>query len=136
MKRYKRHRAYGFFDQDIRLTKLSKLGDPLEKLNGGIDFDIFRDLMDEKFTKNVKKNIHPHPFLQRKRGKKSLFEGRFRGMFLFKFMSKEKFVVHPKILTWFMHSKIYSITKSDLKISREPKSSPNLHSNILSLVLK
>ena len=33
MKQYKRHRDYGFFDQDIRLEKLSKLGDPLEKLN-------------------------------------------------------------------------------------------------------
>ena len=32
MKKFKRHRDYGFFDQDIRLTKLSALGDPLEKL--------------------------------------------------------------------------------------------------------
>ncbi len=30
-KRYKRHRDYGFFDQDIRLSKLSELGDPLER---------------------------------------------------------------------------------------------------------
>jgi hypothetical protein len=41
MKRYKRHRDYGFFDQDIRLSKLSQLGDPLEKLNSGVDFEIF-----------------------------------------------------------------------------------------------
>ena len=41
MKRYKRHRDYGFFDQDIRLTKLSKLGDPLEKLNEGVNLEIF-----------------------------------------------------------------------------------------------
>ena len=39
-KRYKRHRDYGFFDQDIRLSKLSQLGDPLEKLKEGIDFEI------------------------------------------------------------------------------------------------
>jgi len=26
MKKYKKHRDYGFFDQDIRLTKLTKLG--------------------------------------------------------------------------------------------------------------
>jgi len=26
-KRYKPHRDYGFFDQDIRLSKLSELGD-------------------------------------------------------------------------------------------------------------
>ncbi len=36
MKKFKRHRDYGFFDQDIRLTKLSRLGNPLteeQKLN-------------------------------------------------------------------------------------------------------
>jgi len=44
-KRYKRYRDYGFFDQDIRLSKLSKLGDPLERLNQGIDFEFFRELL-------------------------------------------------------------------------------------------
>jgi transposase, IS5 family len=51
LKRYKRQRDYGFFDQDIRLNKLSKLGDPLEKLNEGIDFEIFRDLLEAKLAK-------------------------------------------------------------------------------------
>lgn len=50
MKRFKRHRDYGFFDQDIRLSKLSELGDPLEKLDSGIDFNIFRDLLEEKLS--------------------------------------------------------------------------------------
>jgi IS5 family transposase len=50
MKRFKRHRDYGFFDQDIRLSKLSKLGDPLEKLNSGVDFDIFRDLLEGRMS--------------------------------------------------------------------------------------
>lgn len=51
MKRvYKRHRDYGFFDQDIRLNKLTQLGDPLEKLNRGIDFETFRDFLEEKLT--------------------------------------------------------------------------------------
>ena len=54
MKRYKRHRDYGFFDQDIRLTKLSELGDPLEKLNAHIDFEIFRDLLETKLSKIAK----------------------------------------------------------------------------------
>ena len=45
MKKFKRHRDYGFFDQDIRLTKLSTLGDPLERLDRGIDFEIFRELL-------------------------------------------------------------------------------------------
>ena len=51
MKVYKRHRDYGFFDQDIRLSKLSQLGDPLEKLDNGIDFEIFRLLLEEKLSK-------------------------------------------------------------------------------------
>lgn len=49
-KRFKRHRDYGFFDQDIRLSKLSELGDPLEKLSLGIDFELFRDLLVSKLS--------------------------------------------------------------------------------------
>lgn len=51
MKVFKKHRDYGFFDQDIRLTKLSQLGDPLERLNKGIDFEFFRSILTEKLTK-------------------------------------------------------------------------------------
>jgi len=51
MKQFKRHRDYGFFDQDIRLSKLSKLGDPLEKLALGVDFELFRSLLEEKLVK-------------------------------------------------------------------------------------
>lgn len=54
MKKFKRHRDYGFFDQDIRLTKLSELGDPLEKLNNHIDFELFRDLLETKLSKLAK----------------------------------------------------------------------------------
>ena len=54
MKKFKRHRDYGFFDQEIRLTKLSELGDPLEKLNAHIDFEIFRDLLETKLSKIAK----------------------------------------------------------------------------------
>lgn len=50
MKRFKRHKDYGFFDQDIRLSKLSQLGDPLEKLSQGIDFELFRNLLEERLT--------------------------------------------------------------------------------------
>ena len=35
MKTFKRHKDYDFWDQDFRLSKLSKLGDPLERLNNG-----------------------------------------------------------------------------------------------------
>ena len=55
MKAFKKHRDYGFFDQDIRLSKLSKLGDPLEKLSKGIDFDIFINILEDKLIKNAKR---------------------------------------------------------------------------------
>ena len=31
MKKYKRHKDMGLFDQDFRLSELTKLGDPLEQ---------------------------------------------------------------------------------------------------------
>jgi len=54
MKQYKRHRDYGFFDQDIRLSKLSQLGDPLERLNKGIDFEIFREILELHLIKQAR----------------------------------------------------------------------------------
>ena len=54
MKKFKRHRDYGFFDQDIRLSKLSQLGDPLEKLNAGVDFELFRSLLESSLHKQSK----------------------------------------------------------------------------------
>jgi len=51
MKSFKRHRDYGFWDQDIRLSKLSQLGDPLERLNKGVDFEMFRLFLEEKLIK-------------------------------------------------------------------------------------
>ncbi len=49
-KRFKRQRDYGFFDQDIRLSKLSKLGDPLERLLLGVNFELFRELLEDKLS--------------------------------------------------------------------------------------
>lgn len=54
MKKFKRHRDYGFFDQDIRLSKLSQLGDPLEKLKSGVDFEMFRTFLEEKLSREPK----------------------------------------------------------------------------------
>jgi IS5 family transposase len=54
MKNFKRHRDFGFFDVDIRLSKLSQLGDPLEKLSKGIDFEIFRNILVENLRKEAK----------------------------------------------------------------------------------
>lgn len=45
MKTFKRSKAIGFFDEDIRMTKLSRLGDPLERLTKGIDFERFRAVL-------------------------------------------------------------------------------------------
>jgi hypothetical protein len=45
MKTFKGHKDYGLGNQDLRLTKLSKLGDPLGRLNKSIDFEIFRRLL-------------------------------------------------------------------------------------------
>jgi len=59
--KYKRHRDYGFFDQDIRLTKLSQLGDPLERLNKGVDFELFRAVLEDKMTIQSKNNAGGRP---------------------------------------------------------------------------
>jgi IS5 family transposase len=54
MKRFKRQRDYGFFDQDIRLSKLTQLGDPLERLAQGIDFESFRTFLEGHLIKLAK----------------------------------------------------------------------------------
>ena len=48
MNTFKRNKAIGFFDEDFRLEKLTKLGDPLVRLSIGIDFELFRSLLIEK----------------------------------------------------------------------------------------
>ena len=48
MKTFKRSKAIGLFDEDFRLEKLTRLGDPLERLRQGIDFELFRPLLLEE----------------------------------------------------------------------------------------
>lgn len=62
MKTFKRHKAIGFFDEDIRLSKLSKLGDPLEKLNEGVEFEMFRSLLEERLHVEAKNKGGRRPF--------------------------------------------------------------------------
>ena len=62
MKRFKRHRDYGFFDQDLRLSKLSQLGDPLEKLKEGINFEQFRSLLEARLTVKSKGKVGRPPY--------------------------------------------------------------------------
>jgi IS5 family transposase len=50
MKVFKRSKAIGFFDEDFRLSKLTELGDPLERLTKGIDFELFRPVLLEKLS--------------------------------------------------------------------------------------
>jgi transposase len=54
MKTFKRHKALGFWDNDLRLSKISKLGDPLERLNNGVDFELFRNLLEAELYKAPK----------------------------------------------------------------------------------
>jgi IS5 family transposase len=47
LKTFKRNKAIGFFDEDFRFAKLTKLGDPLERLVQGVDFELFRPLLEQ-----------------------------------------------------------------------------------------
>ena len=44
----------GFWDESLRLEKLSKLGDSLERLNEVIDWEIFRPILNGAFKKEAK----------------------------------------------------------------------------------
>ena len=44
----------GFWDESLRLEKLSKLGDSLERLNEVIDWEIFRPILNRAFRKEAK----------------------------------------------------------------------------------
>ena len=46
----------GFFDFDIRLSRIDKAGDPLVKLNKAVDQEIFRPALEEAKKKPVKSN--------------------------------------------------------------------------------
>lgn len=44
----------GFWDESLRLEKLSELGDSLERLNNAINWEIFRPTLNKVFTKQAK----------------------------------------------------------------------------------
>lgn len=48
-------KSRGLFDEQIRLEKLSKKQDPLEKLNSHIDFEYFRKPLEKALSKNADK---------------------------------------------------------------------------------
>ncbi|MFT5983895.1 MAG: hypothetical protein ACI9RM_002352 [Ulvibacter sp.] len=43
------------FDQDIRLSGLSKLGGPIERLAERVDFGCFRKLLETNLSKKIKR---------------------------------------------------------------------------------
>jgi len=49
-------KQFGFLDEDIRLEKLSNLGNPLEKLTVAVDFEMFRSLLNDIFGKDKDKS--------------------------------------------------------------------------------
>lgn len=54
MPKYKSKQTKGFFDESIRLEKLTNQNDPLVKLNEKIDFEKFRDILEEAFKQENK----------------------------------------------------------------------------------
>jgi IS5 family transposase len=44
-------KQYSFLDEDNRLDRLSKLGDPLERLTSAVDFEMFRPLLNAIYDK-------------------------------------------------------------------------------------
>jgi IS5 family transposase len=54
--KYKQTGCIGLFDKEDRSAKLSKLGNPLEKLHNVIDFEMFRPELEEKMLNHDKKS--------------------------------------------------------------------------------
>ena len=54
-------REKGFFDEDARLSELSKKGDFLEKLNSNIDWEIFREPVEKALRENDPKGPGGRP---------------------------------------------------------------------------
>lgn len=49
----------GFFDFESRLYKIDKNGDPLTKINGAVDWEIFRPALEKARDKSCKSNVGP-----------------------------------------------------------------------------
>lgn len=52
---------FGFFDESKNLEKLSKLGDPLERLNKAVNWEIFRSPLEKAFKKTEQKGPGGRP---------------------------------------------------------------------------
>ena len=54
--KYKQSGRIGLFDKDETSEKLSKFGNPLEKLHKVIDFDMFRSILEANMLNHEKKS--------------------------------------------------------------------------------
>lgn len=61
-KKFKRHKDYGVFNQNIRLCKLSDLDDPMDRLNNHIDFELFRTYLPDSLTIKGKDGLLPSAY--------------------------------------------------------------------------
>jgi len=60
---YKIQGEKGLFDEQFTIERLSEIGNPLEKISKVIDFELFRDLIEEKLlNKDKKSNAGAKPF--------------------------------------------------------------------------
>jgi len=60
---YKIQGEKGLFDEQFTIEQLSEIGNPLEKISKVIDFELFRDLIEEKLlNKDKKSNAGAKPF--------------------------------------------------------------------------
>jgi len=62
MTKYKQQGNRGLFGEQFRLEKLSKHGDPLERLNGLINWDIFVPVLDKLENRDKKNNAGAKPY--------------------------------------------------------------------------
>lgn len=60
--RYKKTRTSHLFSEDFRLEKISKHGDPLERLNKVIHWDIFKQTLGQLVSKERKSNAGAKPY--------------------------------------------------------------------------
>lgn len=54
-------KQYGFLSEDLRLERISHLGDPLEKLTAAVDFEMFRPLLNDIFERETDRSKGGRP---------------------------------------------------------------------------
>ena len=60
--RYKKQKEHGLFDEHFRMEAISKHGDPLERLNAVINWDIFEPILQKTENQHKKNNAGAKPY--------------------------------------------------------------------------